>query len=235
MRVKMTGPDAAFAGRLVARELLDDPVDSLDELQGALRDIELANAWFGGAAPVREALDRIEATQVLDVGTGSADIPHALVRRAARRGVELSITCLDRSEQVLAIARQRTRGHPGLHFVSADGGALPFDDRAFDVAMCNLALHHFDPEPAIRLLAELRRVSRLTPLVCDLRRTVPALTASYLFSRLVSNNRLTRHDAPLSVRRAYTPSEALRLAHEAGWRRAVVRTHPFFRMAMTDE
>ncbi len=54
------------------------------------------------------------------------------------------------------------------------------------------------------LLRELRRVARLTPLVCDLRRSAVALAATWLWSR-TSRNRLTRHDAPLSVRRAYTP------------------------------
>ena len=116
----------------------------------------------------------------------------------------------------------------------ADGGALPFGDGAFDVVICTLALHHFEPAGARALLRELRRVARIVPVVCDLRRSALAFAATWLWSR-TSRNRLTRHDAPLSVRRAYTPAEALALARDAGWRAPHVRREPFFRMTLTDE
>jgi len=37
--------------------------------------------------------------------------------------------------------------------------------------------------------------------------------------RLFTRNRLTRHDAPMSARRAYTKEEAAGLAREAGWQK----------------
>ncbi len=221
--------------RSIARELMDGPVDDVDELEANLRDIAFANARLGGTAPVVRALQRIDARrlEVLDVGSGAADIPLALVRDASRRGVELSVTCLDRSEQMLALARRATGDDPALSFVQADGGALPYADGAFDVVICTLALHHFDPGVAQPLLRELRRVSRVTPVVCDLRRSELAFVATWLWSR-TSRNRLTRHDAPLSVRRAYTPDEAVALARDAGWRMPRVQREPFFRMTLTD-
>ncbi|BDE07033.1 hypothetical protein WPS_23090 [Vulcanimicrobium alpinum] len=219
--------------RTIARELMDDPVDDVAELEGNLRDIAFANAVFGGSAPVVRTVRGLGARSVLDVGSGAADVPLALVRDAERRGVELHVTCLDRSDQMLAIAQARTCRHPSLAFVRADGDALPFADGAFDVVTCTLALHHFEPDGAHRLLRELRRVSRLSPVVCDLRRSPLAFGMTWLWSR-TSRNRLTRHDAPLSVRRAYTPGEALALARAAGWRAASVRGEPFFRMTLWD-
>jgi len=220
--------------RTIARELMDEPVEDVDELTGNLRDVAFANAHLGGSAPVVRALRRLGARTVLDVGSGAGDVPLAVVRDGARRGVRLQVTCLDHSEQMLAIARRATGADPALEFVRADGGALPFADAAFDVVTCTLALHHFDPDPARALLRELRRVARVTPVVCDLRRSPVAFAATWLWSR-TSRNRLTRHDAPLSVRRAYTPDEALALARDAGWRAPRVRREPFFRMTLTDE
>jgi ubiquinone/menaquinone biosynthesis C-methylase UbiE len=220
-----------------AVELMDEPVDDLDdldELAGNLRDIAFANAVLGGAAPVGRALRRFPARSVLDVGSGLADIPLRLVREARRRGVALEVTCLDRSEAMLALARSASGGEPSLRFVRGEGDRLPFTDGSFDVVTCTLALHHFDPPAADALLRELRRVARLTPLVCDLRRSALAYAGTWLWSR-ASRNRLTRHDAPLSVRRAYTPAEALELARAAGWRSARVRREPFFRMMLSDE
>ena len=219
--------------RVIARELMDEPVADVGELERNLRDIAFANAVFGGTAPVLRALRATDARRVLDVGSGLADVPLALVRDGARRGVELHVTCLDRSEQMLALARRATGEPAGLAFVRAEGESLPYGDGAFDVVTCSLALHHFEPPAARALLRELRRVARLTPVVCDLRRSALAFAATWLWSR-GSRNRLTRHDAPLSVRRAYTPGEALALARASGWRTARVRREPFFRMTLSD-
>ena len=213
---------------------MDEPVADAGELEANLRDIAFANARLGGTAPVVRALRRLGARRVLDVGSGAADIPLALVRDGASRGVQLHVTCLDHSEQMLAIARRTTGSDPALSFVRGDGGALPFGEGAFDVVTCTLALHHFEPDGARALLRELRRVARISPVVCDLRRSPVAFVATWLWSR-TTRNRLTRHDAPLSVRRAYTPAEALALARDAGWTAPRVRREPFFRMTLTDE
>ena len=213
---------------------MDEPVADAGELEANLRDIAFANARLGGTAPVVRALRRLGARSVLDVGSGAGDVALALVRDGARRGVQVHVTCLDQSEQMLAIARRSTRADPALSFVRADGGALPYADGAFDVVTCTLALHHFDPDAARALLRELRRVARLSPVVCDLRRSPVAFAATWLWSR-TSRNRLTRHDAPLSVRRAYTAGEARELACDAGWHAPRVRHEPFFRMTLTDE
>ncbi len=213
--------------RATDRELIDDPVESLDELRDNFSDIEAANRWLGGLAAVRKAIPP-EARSVLDVGSGSADIPRALARNG------LHITCLDSNADVIEIARQRSKGRVGLEFRLGDGVRLPFPDKSFDVVMCNLALHHFDPVNAVDLLREMRRVARRRTVVTDLRRSRAAWMGAWLFSRLVSRNRLTRHDAPLSALRAYTPGEALDLAARAGWLHPQVRIAPFFRMAVTD-
>lgn len=213
---------------------MDDPVESIHELEKNLRDIERANRYLGGIAPVKAAIFSFGAKNVLDIGCGSGDIALALVEQAQDQCREISVTCLDVSEQMLAIARTRTANHPALSFVCGDGKHLPFGDGAFDVAMCNLALHHFDPQSAISLLSEMRRVSRMSPLVCDLRRSRIGYAGAWLFSRMTTTNRLTRHDAPLSVLRAYTPHEAVLLAKDAQWKHPKVTSAPFYRMVLVD-
>jgi len=223
-----------FAPSRVERaELIDGPIDSISELAQSFGDIALANRFLGGTAAVRHGLRRFEASTILDVGCGAADIPHTLVREAKRRGHELLVTCLDSSEAVLEVARKRTGNPWQLRFVAADGTRLPFEDRSFDVAMCNLAMHHLSPPEAVQLLRELRRVAR-APLITDLYRSDAAFLGTWLFTRVVSRNRLTLHDGPLSALRSYTPNEAQALAREAGWEEPVVEKRPFFRMVMHD-
>ena len=210
-------------------------MESLAELEANLRDIERANRFFGGIAPFVREIECRDVSTVLDVGCGSADMPSALAQSARRRGRVLRVTCLDRSEQMLSIARRRNGAASDLAFVAGDGTALAFDDRSFDVVTCSLSLHHFEPPAAIRLLREMRRVARLTPIVCDLRRSPLAYVATWAYTRLFTRNRLTRHDGPLSVRRAYTPGEALELARAAAWRRPIVRRESWFRMTLIDD
>jgi ubiquinone/menaquinone biosynthesis C-methylase UbiE len=215
-------------------ELMDRPVDALDELEGNLADIEFANRWLGGVAPIRREIRRRGARTILDIGSGSGDIPRALVRDGRRRQVDVRVTCLDHSAQMIEIAQRRTGNDERVSFVCGEGERLPFADGAFDVVTATLALHHFEPPAARELLREMRRVARLTPIVSDLARSPVAFAATLLWTRLTTRNRLTRNDAPLSVRRAYQPHEALELAREAGWRSPSVRREPFFRMTLLD-
>jgi len=235
-----SGPPSPFVPaqlvmrRLVAREFMDASDVEAADLAANFDDIERANRFFGGTRPVLDAIFKRTASHLLDVGCGSADIPRALLREARLRQRTLAIVGLDYNDAILSIARERAAGEPGLAFVRGDGVALPFPDASFDVALCTLALHHFEPPAAVELLRELRRVSGLTPVVCDLVRSRVAYAATTLFARFLAKNRLTKHDGPLSVRRAYTPREAWELALQAGWRKPVVTRLPFFRMVLTD-
>jgi len=220
--------------RLVAKELIDSDISDKELLHGSFRDIAFVNQYFGGISPVREAILALRPQSVLDVGCGFADLPRAIARDARKNMLKIQITCLDSNPDILDLARQRSADYAELLFVLARGEALPFPARSFDAGCCTLALHHCEPEAAVGLLRELRRVTR-HPMIADLRRCYGGLLGAYAFSRLLSHNRLTRHDAPMSVRRAYTPLEALELAREAGWRKPSVRTTPFFRMLLTDE
>jgi SAM-dependent methyltransferase len=220
--------------RATTRELLDAPVESLAELEGNFNDIEAVNRFLGGVRAVRRAVCAFSPATIVDVGAGSADIPRALARSASRAGRSLRITCVDANADVLKIARRRAAGDPSLSFAQADGIRLPYADGAFDVAMCNLTLHHCDPPAAVALLRELRRVARAAPVVTDLRRSRVAWLGAKVLTACCTRNRLTRNDAPLSVLRAYTPDEALALAVAAGWRNPRVQAVPVYRIVLID-
>jgi len=220
--------------RAAGRELLDDTVESIGELEENFRDIERSNRLLGGFSAVESAMRALAPQTILDIGCGSGDAAAFLVRKARAAGRSLSVTCLDVNPDVLAIAQKR-HGDPDLRFVRGNGANVPFEDGSFDVAMCNLTLHHCDPPAAVALLRELRRVARSRAVVTDLRRSRIAWAGTVLLVSIFTRNRLTRHDAPLSVLRAYTPREALELALEAGWKNPRVRTAPFYRLVLWDD
>ena len=206
-------------------ELLDGPLDDPAALRGNLRDLERANRWLGGASLSARAIGALagdrEALTVLDVGTGAADIPAALLARAARDGRQLRVTGIDSRPEVLSAAVVR-RPHlsmtPGLELHVGDGRSLPFPDRSFDIAHASLLLHHLEPTMAVALLREMSRVARRGIVVNDLIRGRLAWVGAWLLSHFATRNRYTRHDAPLSVRRAYTVAELTSLIAAAGLR-----------------
>ncbi len=220
--------------RATGLELIDLPIESKAELEETFRDIALINRRFGGTAVARHALAKICAKTVLDVACGVGDIAATLQREALEDGRAVEFTCLDLNEALLEVGRTRYAADFGLKFVHGDAVALPFEDGAFDSAICNLAFHHFAPPQAVTLLREMRRVSRVSPIVTDLHRSVLSWLAAFAFSRILARSRLTRHDAPLSARRAYTTREALALAAAAGWTKPRVERFGIIRMVLFD-
>jgi SAM-dependent methyltransferase len=206
-------------------ELLDGPLDDPATLRGNLRDLERANRWLGGAALSAHGIavlagDR-ESLTVLDVGTGAADIPVALLERAARDGRRLRVTGIDNRPEVLAAAVARRPGlaaTDGLELQVGDGRSLPFPDRSFDIAHASMVLHHLSPVAAVAVLREMARVARRGIVLNDLLRGRGAWLGAWLLSHMTTRNRYTRHDASLSVSRAYSVGELTSLVAAAGLR-----------------
>jgi len=210
-------PDTLRAMRRLADapELLDGPLDDPGVLRGNLRDLARINRWLGGTAASRRALDRLLRDRtaphtLLDVGTGGADIPVALLQHAARGRRVLRVTAIDSRTEVLDAARAvdaRLASHDGLELVLTDGRSLPWPDRSFDVVHASLLVHHLEPSDALAFLREAARVARLGVIVNDLVRARRHWLGARLLLGVGTRNRYTRQDGPLSVRRAYTRME----------------------------
>ena len=74
-------------------------------------------------------------------------------------------------------------------------------------------------------MREMKTAARIAVVVNDLLRDRLSLGLVWLATRLLGCHPISRHDGPLSVRRAYTPAELARLAIRAGvpdirWHRA---------------
>ncbi|MEP6639602.1 MAG: methyltransferase domain-containing protein [Chloroflexota bacterium] len=206
-----------------AAEFLDGTLDDPGVLAANLRDLRRVNRWLDGVRLSADAIEALAAHReqltVLDVGTGGADIPVALLERATARGRGLAIVGIDSRPEVLAaavLARPAVATTQGLELQVGDGRSLSYADRAFDVAHTSLVLHHLEPEPAVALLREMARVSRLGVVVNDLDRTRLGWLGAWLMGHLLTRNRFTRHDAPLSVQRAYRAPEMAELLRAAG-------------------
>lgn len=221
-----------------AEELLDDTGHDPTELAINFRDIQRVNLLLGGTSTVLRHLTRLVDTvpttrpvTILDLATGSADIPLAISRWAKVRDRAISIVASDLSGPILDLAQRQVEGHPDITVAQHDARVVPLPDKHFEIVLCSLSLHHFSPDDAVRVLREMDRLARTGFILNDLRRGRLGYVAAWIASRATTRNRLTRNDAPLSVMRAYTPSELEALLLRAGITDAVISTHPWFRMA----
>jgi ubiquinone/menaquinone biosynthesis C-methylase UbiE len=225
--------------RAAGAERMDEPDQDPRELETSLADLRAVNRWLGGTRvvlvhllPMMERLGR--PCRVLDVATGSADIPLAVADAARRRGLRATVLATDNHATTLEAARRAAAGDPAVGVARADALALPFADGAFDFALCSTALHHFDDRAdAVQVLRELDRVAACGVVVNDLARSRAALLGARLLAATVwRRHPVTRHDGPLSVRRAFTAAELRELGREAGLAGARVHSHLPFRIAL---
>lgn len=215
--------------RLVdVREHLDGDLRATATLEGNLRDLRRINRLFGGTRLSVEAVRRLvearreggKPIRLLDVGTGAGDIPLALLR-ARGPWASIEVTAVDARREVLEAAARvqpRLAAEPRLALALADGLALPFPDRTYEVGHASLVLHHLDHNEAVAFLRELARVASIGVVVNDLARSRLALAEAWLVLHAMTRNPWTLHDGVLSVRRAWTVDEAEELLGEAGLR-----------------
>ena len=223
-------------------ELLDHAVEaSPHELKHTLRDIRRANIFGLGTWVVKHHLERLigdwpdeRPLRLLDLGTGSADIPEELCRWARARGLDLRVVATDISVEVLSVARARIEraGFGGcVTFLACDASRPPFAPGSFDVVICSLAFHHLSVKQACAAMPEIARIAGRGFIINDIYRSRGAWLMAWVLAHFTTTNRLTRHDGPASVERAFTPAELRRMARRAGLCVRVYR-HPFWRVAV---
>ena len=201
-------------------ELMDRPQPVSAELEGDLRNIRQLNRWFGShrlvSQFVRRWIEPGDKLRIVDLATGSGDIPRLIVDYARKIGVEVEIDAVDKQLATLEIARKLSVDYPEILYSEAN--ILEWQTaRAYDIVFCSLALHHFSDEEAVRVLRRCRELSRKFALVSDLRRGLVATAGVYFLTAVIFREPMTRYDARLSAARAFSFEELDKLARQAGW------------------
>jgi ubiquinone/menaquinone biosynthesis C-methylase UbiE len=209
--------------RIVEDEWLDDDRGTPAEIDAALHAINLANRRFGGvrlhARLLKQALTHVpheQRPQILEVASGRAYVLQAaLLQLGVAAQVTPDVTLLDRSAAHLPDPHAWPSALPTPRMLAGDALALPFPDASVDVVSCCLFLHHLEPPQIKRYLAEAHRVARIAVIINDLERSALHYRLAQL-NRVIDRSRISRHDGPASVRRAYTYNELDRMLTNTG-------------------
>ena len=168
--------------RVLEPEVMDTETEAVDYDamdHGAVNRVfvdDFLAAWQAAAACGSMADGE---TDVLDVGTGTAQVPIEL----CRRDETFAVMAIDLAAEMLKVARRNValaELEPRIRLDRVDAKSLPFADRSFDAVISNSIVHHI-PDPVL-VLAEMRRVLRPGGLlfVRDLLRPPDAATVDCL-------------------------------------------------------
>ncbi len=210
------------------------------EIRRSLRFIRRVNSLLGYTRATLSHLKRFSGgwkpdrpITILDVATGSADVPLAICRWASRAGFDVRIVALDRHELTCRVAREQTEREMRIHIIRGDAMRLPFDDGSFDYVITSMFLHHLDEDQVVAVLREMDRVARRGIIAADLLRDRRAHFWITVFTLLASP--MLRHDARVSVAQAFTRIEILVLRQRAGVGYADYFRHFGHRFVLTGE
>jgi ubiquinone/menaquinone biosynthesis C-methylase UbiE len=140
--------------RILEPEVMDTDVDAVEY---DAMDFREANTRFA-----EDAIALLRGTpeaQVLDIGTGTAQIPILMLQREKT----MKIVATDLAESMLRVgARNLAASNVGdrCQLVRMDVKALRFPAQRFDLVMCNSTIHHIpDPQVVFREIARVVKPS----------------------------------------------------------------------------
>lgn len=214
-------------------EVMDDPTLDADQHRHALAGLARINRWTRSGHVFWPRLKQLaqqskKPLRVLDLATGSGDIPLSLTRLARKHSVELVVEGCDISDIALSVARQQA---PDCRFFQRDllAEAIP---TGYDVVLSSLFLHHLETPDVVRLLANVKAAEPRMILMSDLVRGRLNYGLVWLASRIFSRSSVVHIDGPLSIRAAFTRGELLQLTQEAGLEGVTIRSTPPCRMLL---
>ena len=214
---------------------MDRPQPVSAALISDLENLRKLNRYFGSYRLIRFFLRRWiragDKLRVVDLATGSGDIPRLVIEFAREIGAEIQVDAVDLQDSTIEIARRLSADFPEIHYHCAD--IHEFGERgSYDILLFSLALHHFSSDEAVRLLRRCRELSRGHVLVADLRRGWIATIGVALLTTFLFREAMTRHDARISAARAFSFAEMDDLAKAAGWAGYEHRRFRFARQAI---
>jgi SAM-dependent methyltransferase len=179
--------------------------------------MRLVNRFAGGTRAVKSFLakeiskrDHSRPISILDIGSGTCDIPLAITEWARKKSQRIEFTCIETNETALKIAAENIRksGYDSIELKNED--LLEFRPRQrFDFAIGSMFFHHFQDDQILRIIEKLRSYVVRAVLINDLRRnSINYISCLFLVCLLPKR---VKHDALLSTWKGFKPGELHRL------------------------
>lgn len=218
-----------FTRRSYQSELMDDLTCGGEVVRQTLSELETINALLGGNQVTINALSRIlsasreRSFSIVDVGCGSGEVLRQVRKWSRKKGLELTLTGVDANPNIIDYARAHTPTDMRIDYEVRDIFSPEFDLSRFDIVVGTLFFHHFTEEELIRFFTRVRENVSIGLIVNDIHRHPLAYHSIRFLTRLLSRSPMVRHDAPVSVLRAFNREEVSGVIRKAGFSQISLR------------
>ena len=190
--------------RVVQAEILDQLPSADEAAVHSRRDLARLNALMGHARLIRKHLTP-DITRIADLGAGDG----TLLLNVLRRGGAVREVVLVDQQRIVSDSTLAAFKNLGVNLIIAVADVVDWLANKplvpHTALVTNLFLHHFNPAQLARLI-ELASAKCDLLIACEPRRAAwPQLAASLV--GLICCNRVTRHDAVVSVRAGFRDHE----------------------------
>ena len=196
-------------------------------MQQTLAELDTINKLLGGNAVTLDALDKIFTKELLeanpkriwrvaDLGSGGGGMLRAISEWAARRKIAVHLTGVDLNPVMTRYAGAKSKHYINIHYRQADILSDDFGRLEYDVITSSLFCHHFSSEQLVAMFRRLRQQSTLAVVVNDIHRHPLAYYSINLLTALFSKSHLVKHDAGVSVLRAFRKNELEEIIRKSG-------------------
>ena len=215
-------PYRVFKTRSLKPERIDTGDYTHEEYATFLREIRFINQRLGDRAALEMTLlaeiTRLDLKEfsVLDVGAGTGELLGVITEFARAGTRKTRLVGLDLNAlSVKEIAAESVK-YDEISPIQGNALNLPFDNNAFDYAICSLFTHHLTDEQIPIVLREMSRVARRGIVVIDLERSITAWFLYQLFCFAYKISHLVRQDGSLSIRKGFRVEEFENIAVDVG-------------------
>ena len=230
-----------LSARVLRTELLDGGQLSDQEVRRTFSDLRRVNRVFGGRRLLLDTLARevsrrgLTQFSVLDVASGSCDLPMAVLDWARQRKLEAQVFALEYRHRYLALFRDEFAAYRKLYPFCADAFRSPVPNQAFDFVTCGHFLHHLPEDQAAKLLSNMSAWARHAVIVADLERHWVPYYFFRLSSRFFTASRVSRMDGLISLKQSFRREELARAAEKAGLVSYTVERHWPYQLLLVSE
>lgn len=216
--------------RSEAAETMDDFSMEGEMLKDALNKIARINQLLGGNKVTLNGLKQLIKKQnrereisILDVGCGNGDMLRFLADYANRNHLNFRLTGIDANAFTIVHARQLSVNYTNISYRCADIFGELKQDRAYDVILCTLTLHHFKDRELLQLMAGFKSKANMGIVVNDLHRSA---IAYYLFMAICfvfGLNKMSKDDGLISILRGFKKRELLTFSRQLNLKNYTLR------------
>lgn len=204
-----------FKHRSYELEIMDDLEMEGEELASTLRQIAVINRWLGGSsvtlAGVKKLLKGIyvsdKTLKIIDMGCGGGESLRLIADWGRKTGQKLELIGIDANLYTIDYAREQCKAYSEIRFEQLNVFSEGFANLSFDIALCNLFLHHFTEVEIGVLLKTMTKSATIGIVINDLQRNYLAYYLFHWLTLALGASKMVRYDGKLSIRRAFKKKE----------------------------